>query len=50
MRFLMRAPDMAEEMVEQSSEKFTERYVRTPMSASVRYADVICCSRRHKPC
>ena len=28
MRFLTRAPDMAEEMVEQSSDKFTERYVR----------------------
>ncbi|KAL1944865.1 hypothetical protein VTO73DRAFT_2485 [Trametes versicolor] len=28
MRFLMRAPDMAEEMVEQSSEKFTERYTQ----------------------
>ena len=27
MRFLTRAPDMAEEMVEQSSDKFTERYV-----------------------
>lgn len=28
MRFLTRAPDMAEEMVKQSSDKFTERYVR----------------------
>ena len=28
MRFLTRAPDMAEKMVEQSSDKFTERYVR----------------------
>lgn len=27
MRFLMRAPDMAEEMVEQSADKFSERYV-----------------------
>lgn len=44
MRFLMRAPDMAEEMVEQSSEKFTERYVRAPMLASTRYADAICCT------
>ena len=29
MRFLMRAPDMAEEMVEQSADKFSERYVRS---------------------
>ncbi|KAI0630868.1 actin-like ATPase domain-containing protein [Trametes polyzona] len=28
MRFLTRAPDMAEEMVEQSSDKFTERYTQ----------------------
>ncbi|KAI0364722.1 actin-like ATPase domain-containing protein [Pilatotrama ljubarskyi] len=28
MRFLTRAPDMAEEMVEQSSEKFAERYTQ----------------------
>ncbi|KAI0832128.1 actin-like ATPase domain-containing protein [Trametes gibbosa] len=28
MRFLTRAPDMAEEMVEQSAEKFTERYTQ----------------------
>ena len=28
MRFLMRAPDMAEEMVEQSADKLSERYVR----------------------
>ncbi len=27
MRFLMRAPDMIEEMVEQSADKFSERYV-----------------------
>ena len=27
MRFLMRAPDMAEEMVEQGADKFSERYV-----------------------
>lgn len=28
MRFLLRAPDMAEEMVEQGADKFAERYVR----------------------
>lgn len=48
MRFLMRAPDMAEEMVEQSSEKFTERYVRTSMPASLHYTKAISC--RHKLC
>ncbi|RPD64111.1 actin-like ATPase domain-containing protein [Lentinus tigrinus ALCF2SS1-7] len=31
MRFLMRAPDMAEEMVEQSSDKFSERYTQAMM-------------------
>ena len=29
MRFLTRAPDMAEEMVEQSADKLAERYVRS---------------------
>ena len=28
MRFLTRAPDMSEEMVEQGADKFAERYVR----------------------
>ncbi|TFK85506.1 actin-like ATPase domain-containing protein [Polyporus arcularius HHB13444] len=31
MRFLMRAPDMAEEMVEQSADKFSERYTQAMM-------------------
>ncbi|KAI0718003.1 actin-like ATPase domain-containing protein [Cerioporus squamosus] len=31
MRFLMRAPDMGEEMVEQSADKFSERYTQAMM-------------------
>ena len=41
MRFLMRAPDMAEEMVEQSADKLSERYVRdTPHCPSYPEAEV----------
>ncbi len=50
MRFLMRAPDMAEEMVEQSSEKFTERYVCISMPAPFIRLKLHTFTRRHKPC
>lgn len=38
MRFLMRAPDMAEEMVEQGADKFSERYVSPLVAVAMQIA------------